>query len=40
LFLVHGEPEAQKVLAKRLRDELKAPVSIAKVKQIVEVNSR
>jgi len=39
LYLVHGEPDAQKVLAKRLRDELDAPVRIADRGQIVEVNS-
>lgn len=38
LYLVHGEPKAQKVLAKRLRDKLNAPVTIADREQVVTVN--
>ena len=37
VYLVHGEPRAQKALAKRLRDELQAPVKIADRKQLVEI---
>ena len=37
LYLVHGEPEAQKVLQAKLRAELDAPVSIAERAQIIDI---
>ncbi len=37
VYLVHGESEAQAILAKRLRDELKAPASIAEHGQIIRI---
>jgi metallo-beta-lactamase family protein len=37
VYLVHGEPAAQQVLAAKLAGELKAPVSIARYKQSIEI---
>ena len=37
VYLVHGETDAQRPLAKRLRDELGAPVSMAQRGQKIEV---
>jgi len=37
VYLVHGEPEAQKILAGKMRRELGAPVTIAKRGQVVSV---
>ena len=37
VYLVHGEPEAQKPLARRLRKESRAPVSLAQRGQIVRI---
>ncbi len=37
VYLVHGESEAQAILAKRLRDDLKAPASIAEYGQIIRI---
>jgi metallo-beta-lactamase family protein len=37
VYLVHGEPDAQKPLARRLRSELKAPARIAERGQTIEI---
>lgn len=37
VYLVHGEPDSQKALAARMRTELKAPVSIARYEQTIEI---
>jgi len=39
LYLVHGERDAQKVLADKMRKELGAPVSIAEHKQKIKIES-
>ena len=37
VYLVHGERDAQKVLAAKMRDELKAPVYVAERGQVIRV---
>jgi hypothetical protein len=37
VYLVHGEPHAQEALAKKLRDDLTAPVHIAERGQTIEI---
>lgn len=37
VYLIHGEEKAQQALAKRLSDELKAPVQIAKAEQCIDI---
>jgi len=37
VYLVHGEPRAQSGLAKKLREDLGAPASIAKLGQRIEI---
>jgi metallo-beta-lactamase family protein len=37
VYLVHGEPDSQKALAATMRTELKAPVSIARYEQTIEI---
>ncbi|MDH3435114.1 MAG: MBL fold metallo-hydrolase, partial [Gammaproteobacteria bacterium] len=37
VYLVHGEPDAQKVLAKKMRKDLNAPVFIAERGQTIQI---
>ena len=37
LYLLHGEPDAQQVLQKKLRADLDAPVKIAQHAEVIEV---
>jgi metallo-beta-lactamase family protein len=37
VYLVHGEPDSQKALAATMRTKLKAPVSIARYEQTIEI---